>query len=60
MIVIIWLVLVACDKSCCSTLDSFELLDVSGSVGVPGCSCLLNYRSDERSVALGLDLAWAS
>ena len=49
-----------CDKSCCSTLDSFELLDVYGSVGVPGCSCILNHRSDERSVPLGLDLAWAS
>ena len=51
---------VTCDKSCCSTLDSFELLDVSGSVGVPGCSCILNHRSDERSVALGLGLARAS
>ena len=41
-------------------LDSFELLNVSGSVGVPGCSFLLNHRSDERSVAMGLDLARAS
>ena len=49
----------ACSRLC-STLDSFELLNVSGSVGVLGCSCILYHRSDEKSVALGLDLAWAS
>ena len=43
---------VACDKSCCSTLDGFELLNVSCSVWVPGGSCILNHRSGERSVAL--------
>ena len=51
---------VAYDKSCCFTLGSFELLSVSGSVGVPDGSYILNHRSDERSVALGIDLAWAS
>ena len=40
-------------------MNSFELLNVSGSVRVPGGSCILNHRSDERGVALDLDLAWA-
>ena len=41
---------VAYDKSCCFALDSFELLNVAGSVGVPDGSCILNHRSDERSL----------
>ena len=43
-------------------MDSFELLNVLAVYGAPGCRALhlLNHRLDERSVALGLDLAWAS
>ena len=49
-----------CDESCCSTLDSFELLNITVSVRAPGCSCIFNHRSDRKSVALDLDLTLAS
>ena len=58
---IIWLVLlvVTSDKPGCSALDCFKLLNVSGSVWVPGSSCVLHHRLDKRGVALSLDSSWA-
>ena len=43
-------------KSCCSTLDHLDLVDVSGSVGVPDWSSIFKKRSDKGKVCLGFQL----
>ena len=47
---------VACYKSGCSPLDSFNLLDVLGCMRVPHCRCIFHLWLHEGFVAAVLDL----